>query len=137
MKVKIEKYEPTKDWLPHGFYKTTLPILSQPAQSKNDIYGTGFLLDNNGIPYIVTAKHVANIDNPVFLFTRKGRKDIFIHTTYLNQKGIKWNFHPKFDLATIKFPDYLQLQKKLDNYPIIKKSSNSRIDFLLGSTVRH
>ncbi len=106
----------TDEWLPRHWRLCTFPILKIPAKTSNDISGAAFLLEYQGIQYIITAKHVIEDNNYAFAFCKKNRKIISVKDSAVEKIGAYWVNHPadNIDLAAIPFiiPDYLG--KELD-----------------------
>jgi hypothetical protein len=136
--AKIVRGTKTNEWLPWYWRKSTFPILSQPAKTLNDIAGTAFLLHYKKIPYIVTASHVIEMENPVIAFSRKDRQLVCVSSAYLQQTGLKWIKHPVgFDLAAIPFHLPLSLVKELDVLSITEDKWTPQSKIKVGDEVAH
>jgi hypothetical protein len=105
----------TDKWLPQYLRKCTFPIFNQPARTSDDMIGAAFLLFYNNIPYIISAKHVINIDDPVIGFAKKDATVIGIKSSAFEKVGLRWISHPAdLDIAAIPFHLPLNLVKGLD-----------------------
>jgi len=133
-KVNYTPHNKNTDWVRKGFYTSVIPILCQPAVSRTNIFGAGFLMKFQGKTYVVTAKHVVDIDNPVLLFTGTNRDDIFLETKYFNNIGINWVFHKDKDLAVLplEIPGGF---KRIINSSIIENKFTTNIQ--PGQTAKH
>ncbi len=113
--IKIVRNPKTDEWLPKNWRKCTFPILNQPAQTLQDIAGSAFLLHYQRIPYVVTASHVVEVENPVIAFGTRDKQVACVSSSDLQKAGLKWIKHPMgFDLAAIPFHLPLSIVKELD-----------------------
>jgi len=136
--AKIVRGTKTNEWLPWYWRKSTFPILSQPAKTFNDIVGSAFLLHYEKIPYIVSASHVIEMENPVIAFSKKDRQLVCISSSFLQQAGLKWIKHPAgFDLVAIPFHLPLSLVRELDVLSITEDKWASQPKIKLGDEVAH
>lgn len=108
-KVNYKPHDPKSDWVYGGYYTSVIPILKQPGKSFDDTYGTAFLIKCYETIYVVTAKHVVDIDNPTLLFAGTKKSNIFLETEYFNKIGIDWICHKSEDLAILplKIPELI------------------------------
>jgi len=137
-KVIVRKSNEITEWIPPFWFKCCFPILTLPARSNDNIVGACFLMMHKKIPYIVTAKHVIDVQNPVIAFTLKGRKNINIQTSYFNSLGLNWISHPNgLDLAAIPFHLPLQFVKRLDKFPITEDKWINSINYKPGDIIRN
>jgi len=128
----------TDRWLPKNWRKCTFPMLSQPAKTSNDIAGSAFLLHYKKVPYIVTAGHVIEMENPVIAFSKKDRQVVGVSSSYLGQAGLRWIKHSAgFDLAAIPFHLPLSLVKELDVWLITENQWTLQPKIKLGDEVAH
>jgi hypothetical protein len=112
--TKLVKGTETDKWLPPPWRKTTIPVLSPPAEGPKDIRGAAFLLMFNKIPFLVSAKHVIEKAGPS-IAVPLGTKEIRVirNITSLSL-GFAWENCPdKVDLCATRFPTAL-LRLKLD-----------------------
>jgi hypothetical protein len=136
--AKIERGTRTDAWLPKDWRKCTFPILSQPAKTSNDIAGSAFLLYYRKIPYIVTAKHVVEIENPVVAFSKKDKKVLGVSSSCLAQTGLKWIEHPAgLDLVAIPFHLPLSVVEQLDVLSIKEDQWTPQPKIKVGDKVAH
>ena len=136
--AKIVKGTQTNQWLPPNWRKSTFPILSQPAKTLNDITGTAFLLDYKSVPYIVTAYHVIESENPVIAFAKKDTQFITVSTAFLKRGGLRRIKHPAgLDLAGIPFHLPLSIVKELDLVKITEDKWTPQPKIKLGDEVAH
>ena len=99
--VNHKALDPSSDWVAQGYYTSVIPILKQPGKSFEDIYGSAFLIKYNETIYVITAKHVVDIDNPILLFAGTKKSKIFLATEYFNKIRIDWIYHKSEDLAVL------------------------------------
>jgi len=136
--AKIVRGTKTNEWLPKNWRKCTFPILSQPAKTSDNIVGSAFLLHYKKIPYIVTARHVVEIENPVVAFSNKNRHVLGISSSCPAQTGLKWIKHPAgLDLAAIPFHLPLSLVKQLDVLSIKENQWTPQSKIKVGDEVAH
>lgn len=113
--VEIVKGTETDKWLHQSWRKSTFQILRQPAKTSEDLVGSAFLLSYRGVPYIVSAKHVIDIENPVVVFPKKDRKRLGVPTSEFERVGLKWIEHPAgLDLVAMPFHLPLNSVEELD-----------------------
>lgn len=128
----------TNKWLPPNWRRCTFPILNQPAKTIKDISGSAFLLYYKHIPYIVTAGHVVEIQNPVIAFTKKNREVLCVSSSQLQQVGLKWIKHPAgFDLAATPFHLPLSRVRELDVTPIVEDQWNTLPKIKVKDEIAH
>jgi hypothetical protein len=117
--VKIVKGIETDKWFPQYMRTCTFPICRQPAEKSADIAGSAFLLLYEKKPYIVTASHVIDIENPVVVLSKKDRQIVSVSSSYFQQAGLKWIKHPGgLDLAAIPFYLPFSLANELELWPV-------------------
>lgn len=135
-KVGIKTTGPD-NWLPPAWYQGTLPII----EKKNDseiMVGAAFMLQLEKIHYIVSAKHVIDIDNPIIRFTTKARKTLDFETKYFNNLNLDWISHQQgMDLAAIPLHLSLSVVPKIFKYPVIEDRWNSQVTLKPGNEIRH
>ncbi len=136
--VKIVKATETDKWLPKHWRKSTFPVFNQPAKSSNNIRGSAFLLQYKNKPYLVTASHVIETENPVIGFSTKNSQVIGVPLSTLQEVGLNWVKHPEgFDLAAIPFLLPIQLVKDLDVWLIAEDKWSTPTELKLGAEVAH
>jgi S1-C subfamily serine protease len=136
--AKIVKGTQTDKWLPKNWRKSTFPILCQPAKTLNDITGTAFLIDYKSIPYIVTASHVIESENPVIAFATKNTQLITVSTALLQRAELRWVKHPAgIDISAIPLHLPLSIIKELDLVKITEGNWNPQPKIKLGDPVAH
>ncbi|HSV49197.1 MAG TPA: hypothetical protein VLH35_02690 [Candidatus Acidoferrales bacterium] len=136
--VKIIKGTETDKWLPKELRKGTFPILRQPASTSNDITGSAFLLQYKKKPFIITAKHVIDVENPVIAFRKKNGQVIGVNSSSFQQVGIQWVKHPfGLDIAAIPFVLPLKLVGELDLGYITEDKWTPLTNIPLGGWVAH
>jgi len=136
--ARIVRNPETDKWLPKDWRRCTFPILKQPAKTLDDIEGTAFLLHYEKIPYIVTASHVIEIENPVIAFSKKDKQLVCVSSAYLQQAGLEWVKHPaSLDLAAIPFHLPLSLVRELYVLSITEDKWASQPKIKLGDEVAH
>jgi len=88
--------------------KRSVVFLGIMKENKPIFTGTGFLIEVENVPYLVTAKHIARKDEGdrcVFVNSKR----IGIEVKHLNkmlEQGVTWKTHadPRVDIAIIPFP---------------------------------
>lgn len=135
---KIVKGTETNKWLPPHWRKSTFPILKQPAKTFDDIDGSAFLLQYKERPYIVTASHVIETENPIIAFSTKNQQVIPISSSNFEEMGLSWVKHPAgIDLAAIPFLLPLSVLKKLDLFYITEEKWSPQALFKINDDVAH
>lgn len=93
--------------------KTVIFLGGFDAQGKVSFCATGFLIDHEGISYLVTAKHVVMKNNTlsdanlcVFLNSKNGKSNVRKLSDIKSKFNIDWIFHEQkdVDVAVIPFP---------------------------------
>jgi hypothetical protein len=136
--AKIVKGTETDKWLPKEWRKCTFPILKQPAKTFNDLIGSAFLLQYKNRPYIITARHVIDADNPVVAFRKKNGQVIVVSSSSFQQVGVQWVKHPLgLDIAAIPLALPLQLVKELDLGYMTEEKWTPLTNISLGGWVAH
>lgn len=132
--VHYKARDPKNDWVIQGYYTSVIPILQQPAITLDDVYGAGFQLKYKNENYIVTAKHVIDIQNPTLFFQDASRKGIFVDTNYFQKIGIDWICHESEDIAVLrlKIPE---LTKRIINTTI--QPNLTKISIQTNQIVKH
>jgi len=125
------------DWLPAYWFQCTFPIVELKDNSKKEIVGASFLLLYRKIPYIVTAKHVINFENPIVRFTLRDKRTFDIESNYFRQLGLEWIPHQKTDLAAIPINLPLKLVKKISKFPLKEEVWSDTIKLKNGDEIRH
>ena len=112
--VNHKARDPSSDWVAQGYYTSVIPILKQPAQSLDNIYGTAFQIKYGNTNYIVTARHVVELDNPALFFQGTGKREIILETALFNKMNVDWIFHKTEDLAILPF-NIPEINKRIIN----------------------
>lgn len=135
---KIVRGTETNKWLPSDMRKCTIPILVQPGKIPDDIRGSAFLLRHNKKEYIVTARHVTEIKNPVLAFSAKTHQPICVDFSYFQKKGLSWVNHPKgLDLAVMPFLVPQEFVDKLDLWFISEDKWTTPAKINIADEVAH
>jgi hypothetical protein len=135
-KVHIKKigYD---NWLPPPWYQGTFPIVESDEKLEN-IVGAAFMIIYQKVPYIVTAKHVIEFENPIVRFTTTSRKTLDLETKYFNKLGLDWISHPKgLDLVAIPFHVPVNIVPRIFKFPIPEDRWNNSSFPKPGNEIRH
>jgi len=125
------------NWLPPPWYQGTIPIIERKDDSEQ-IAGAAFIILHQKIPYIVSAKHVIEMENPILRFTSTTRKTLDIETAYFKKLGLDWISHPGgMDLAAIPFHLPLSLVSKIFKFPIKEELWDQSVAIKPGNEIRH
>jgi hypothetical protein len=136
--AKIVKRTETDKWLPKEWRKCTFPILRQPAVTSNDITGSAFILQYKNKPFVVTAKHVIEVENPVIALRKKNGQVIGVNSTSFQEVGVQWVKHPfGLDIAAIPLALPLNLVKELDLAYMTENKWTPLANIPLGGWVAH
>ncbi|MBL7002127.1 MAG: hypothetical protein ISR80_05160 [Nitrosopumilus sp.] len=124
-KVNLTPYDPTTDFIPQEFYQSVIPIIKNSGNYPENIIGTGFLIQYNGVSYIVSAKHVVESeDNPSMFFTGKGSTPIILGTDTFRGFGLDWISHPRgLDVAVMPLILPTSISQKIINNKIIQNKT--------------
>jgi hypothetical protein len=136
--VKIVKGTETNKWLPPNWRKSTFPVFNQPAKTSEDIRGSAFLLQYENKPYMVTANHVIETENPVIVFSTKNKQTIGVSFSAFQKAGLSWVKHPAgLDLAAVPFLLPMSLVEQLDLWLITEDKWTPQDTVKLGDRVAH
>ena len=100
----IEKpRDPETDFVTIETHLCIVPIIKDEKKFPESIVGTGFLVEYNGLSYIITVKHVIkDLSDPIIMFSDKKLSLMPIGISVLNNFEIDWVDHPKgLDLVAI------------------------------------
>ena len=123
--VNETKYDPNSDYVDPKARLCVVPISKNEGDFPENIKGTGFLVNFNGLSYIVTVKHVIEeLENPIIVFSDRKMKPFPIGTSVFQGFGINWIEHPDGeDLVVISLILPKSLDNKIENLHLtIKKS---------------
>jgi len=133
----IGRNDPRTSWFPKSWDKSAFPIMHQPGTEQDNITGTAFVMYYQGVPYIVTAKHVLETENPAIHFLLKNGQGRSFGTSYFNALGLDWIKHDTVDVAAIPFHMALQAIKPLHIFFIKEEWWNLELNIKAGNFVKH
>ena len=104
----------SEQWLPNHHLKSTVPILTDPGLTTNDVEGTGFLLQYGNVNYVVTATHVLEKSvNPMIGYHKTDGTLQQVSADKLSKIAhLNWIHHPDgSDVSAIPFSvqDYMDV----------------------------
>jgi len=136
--VEIKKNTGTDLWLPRKMRLCTYPIMKQPAQKKQDIIGSTFLLEYKGWPYFVTAAHVIDIESPVIAIPRTDRNNVGINNEDFEKMNVKWILSKEgHDIAAIPCRIPRNKRELMEKEIILEDYWNKPFGTSTDSTVAH